>query len=282
MPGLKGDPVEADAGSGCCSGMSGAQRVAGDPFGGHASSTGSGPQHPGDGFAGDRFIGGEPVAEAGEQRTGRISTDGRPSRQGRDGGGDRVLPVGERRPLGRGHRGRSWSAVRAGGGRRVWYRRRRARGCQLGAAQGRGDAEQNDRRVTGALGAGAVDAGDDQADVGCVQRACESGCGAQGAAQAASYLSDRLGEDRIVQSVTPAKPHTIDAGSNTTRRDVTEQPARRDICVEQLFTTRAYASSSTRRSDAWSSTRRRSRGVIVRGRGWRCTRGFGQVGCSAR
>jgi len=95
VPGLKGDPVEADAGSGCCSGMSGAHRVAGDPFGGHASSTGSGPQHPGDGFAGDRFIGGEPVAEAGEQRTGRISTDGRPSRQGRDGGGDRVLPVGD-------------------------------------------------------------------------------------------------------------------------------------------------------------------------------------------
>lgn len=69
---------------------------------------------------------------------------------------------------------------------------------ELGAAQRGGEPEQDQRGVPGALGAAAVDPGDDGADLGDRQRPrLTSGGGAEAAAQAAADLADGLVAGRV-------------------------------------------------------------------------------------
>ena len=91
-------------------------------------------------------------------------------------GDDAVAQAGEQRP----------GSVAAHGGPRNEQGER----GQLRAAQCGGEAEQDDRGVASALRGGAVDAGDDLADLGQPERAClAAGCGAQGAAQTAAEVA---------------------------------------------------------------------------------------------
>ena len=74
-------------------------------------------------------------------------------------------------------------------------------GGQLGAAQRAGEAEQDDRGVADAADGGAVDGGDDLAQVGDAERPGRPARGgAEDAAQSAADLADRVVVDRVGDS----------------------------------------------------------------------------------
>lgn len=74
-------------------------------------------------------------------------------------------------------------------------------GCELGAAQGAGEAEQQDGGVAGAAHGGAVDGGDDLAQLGDAERSGRAAGGvADDPTQATADLTDRIVVDRVRDS----------------------------------------------------------------------------------
>jgi hypothetical protein len=77
----------------------------------------------------------------------------------------------------------------------------KSQGGQLGAAQRRGEADQDERGVARTFRGGAVDRRHDPAKLVQSERPCLAlWGGTQSAAQASPYLTDGLADDRVVES----------------------------------------------------------------------------------
>lgn len=85
VPGLGGDPVDADARRGGAGGMPGTERVAADPAARESGRLGAFLDEGGDGVAGDGLQRPGAGAEAGEDRAGSGAAEGEPGVQGSDG-----------------------------------------------------------------------------------------------------------------------------------------------------------------------------------------------------
>ena len=224
MPGLGGDPVQGDAGEGGGGGVAGAQGVGGDPVpsrpaarrGRSIRATAS----PESGSRGDR-----PAQIRVNSGPGWRAAEGEPGGEGGDRVGGGVLAVGDGDDLAVA----SWSVLDwrtvSSSPAGLVLDVGEGEGDELGAAHGRGVAEQDDRGVADADRGGAVDGVDDLADLGDAQRAgLAAGCGAVDAAQAAADLADRLRGRRV------GRPWLRWGGRWRCRRGrgwPTEMPARR-------------------------------------------------------
>ncbi len=206
-------PGEWDSAEGGGGGMSGAQGMGCDPLGIQAGFVGAPPERAGDGVSGDRLEADLAAEESGEQRSGDVTAQPAPSRQGGDRVSLRVVAAGDGDGL----------PVSFLVGFRPANRDQQAVGLllhveqgkhgQFGAAQRGGVAEQDDRGVPDPERSGAVDPVEDLADVGGGQRSGQpAGCCAVGAAQPEADLADGLGGHRIGRLVHPVDVPDCSAG----------------------------------------------------------------------
>ncbi len=202
VPGLGGDPVDADSGQGRAGGMTGAQRVRADPL--DAKPGGCGPvlDDAGHRVAGYGHGRGQARAHAREERPGRGATQGEPGIEGGDRVGEGVLAVGDTDDL--------TSPIGVGLGAAQTEQQTSGLGLDVGegecgklrTTQSTGEAEQDEGGVANALRSAAVDGGDELSDVADAERACRTTWGgAQDPAQSPADLTDRLVADGVGQAV---------------------------------------------------------------------------------